>query len=122
MTDAELAAQIAESAGKVLLSIRDSGLFEGKALGRAGDKIANCFIIDALHAQRPGDAILSEESLDTTDRLTHDRVWIVDPLDGTREYCEGRADWAVHIALSIGGSPSLGPPRPAVSRTRSGRS
>lgn len=108
MTDAELAAQIADSAGKILLAIRVSGLLEGKALGVAGDKIANCFILDALRAQRPADAVLSEESVDTTDRLTHDRVWIVDPLDGTREYCEGRADWAVHIALSIEGRPALG--------------
>lgn len=108
MTDAELAAQIAESTGKILLAIRASGLLEGRALGAAGDKIANGFILDALRAQRPGDAILSEESIDTTDRLTHDRVWIVDPLDGTREYCEGRADWAVHIALSIEGRPALG--------------
>ena len=108
MTDAELAAEVARSAGAVLMAIRESGLLEGRALGAAGDKIANCFILDALRAQRPDDAILSEESVDTTERLTRERVWIVDPLDGTREYCEGRADWAVHIALSIAGRPSLG--------------
>jgi 3'(2'), 5'-bisphosphate nucleotidase len=108
MTDAELAAHVAEATGKILLSIRDSGLLEGKALGAAGDRIANSFILDSLRAHRPGDAILSEESIDTTDRLAHERVWIVDPLDGTREYCERRADWAVHIALSIGGRPALG--------------
>jgi 3'(2'), 5'-bisphosphate nucleotidase len=108
MTDAELAAEIARSAGDILLSIRKAGLLEGRALGMAGDKIANHFILDALSAQRPGDAILSEESIDTTERLTHERVWIIDPLDGTREYCEGRADWAVHIALSVGGAPAVG--------------
>lgn len=108
MTDAELAAQVAESAGKILLAIRDSGLLDGRALGAAGDKLANAFIIDALRAQRPDDAILSEESIDTTDRLTHERVWIVDPLDGTREYCERRHDWAVHIALAVNGRPALG--------------
>ena len=108
MTDAELAAEVARSAGAILMAIRESGMMEGRALGGAGDKIANCFILDALRAQRPDDAILSEESVDTTERLTRERVWIVDPLDGTREYCEGRADWAVHIALSIAGRPSLG--------------
>ena len=108
MTDADLAAQIAEGAGAILLAVRATGLIEGKALGAAGDRIANAFILDALKAQRPDDAILSEESVDTTDRLDQERVWIVDPLDGTREYSEGREDWAVHIALAIGGRPALG--------------
>lgn len=108
MTDAELAAKIAEAAGNILMSIRDSDLMQGRALGIAGDKIANHFILDVLRAERPGDAILSEESIDTTERLTHERVWIIDPLDGTREYCEGRADWAVHVALSVRGRPSVG--------------
>ena len=108
MTDAELAARIAEGAGEILLALRDTGLIGGKALGAAGDRAANCFIMDALKAQRPDDGILSEESVDTVERLDKERVWIVDPLDGTREYAEGRADWAVHIALSIGGAPAVG--------------
>ncbi|HEX8257630.1 MAG TPA: 3'(2'),5'-bisphosphate nucleotidase CysQ [Allosphingosinicella sp.] len=108
MTDADLAARIAEGAGAILLAVRAAGLIEGKALGAAGDRIANAFILDALQAQRPDDAVLSEESVDTTDRLEQERVWIVDPLDGTREYSEGREDWAVHIALAIGGRPALG--------------
>jgi 3'(2'), 5'-bisphosphate nucleotidase len=108
MTDADLAARIAEGAGAILLAVRATGLIDGKALGAAGDRIANAFILDALKAQRPDDAILSEESVDTTDRLDQERVWIVDPLDGTREYSEGREDWAVHVALAIGGRPALG--------------
>ena len=108
MTDADLAARIAEGAGEILLAVRATGLIEGKALGAAGDRIANAFILDALKAQRPDDAVLSEESVDTTHRLQQERVWIVDPLDGTREYSEGREDWAVHIALAIGGRPALG--------------
>ncbi|HEV2748354.1 MAG TPA: inositol monophosphatase family protein, partial [Allosphingosinicella sp.] len=108
MTDADLAARIAEDAGAILMAVRDGGLLEGRALGAAGDRLANCFILDALRAQRPDDAILSEESVDTTERLKHERVWIVDPLDGTREYSEGRSDWAVHIALAVGGRPALG--------------
>lgn len=108
MTDGDLAARIAKTAGEILLSVRAGGLIEGRDLGKSGDRIANTFILDALRAQRPDDAILSEESADTDARLTKERVWIVDPLDGTREYSEGRDDWAVHIALAIGGRPALG--------------
>ena len=108
MTDAELAARLAQSTGEMLLAIRNASLLRGPSLGIAGDKIANHFILDVLRAQRPDDGILSEESIDTTERLTQERVWIIDPLDGTREYCEGRADWAVHVALSIKGQPSVG--------------
>ena len=108
MTDLELAEQIAAVAGKLLLALQQSGLFTEKALGKAGDRVANAFIIEALKQQRPGDAILSEEEKDNAERLSAGRVWIVDPLDGTREYGEGRTDWAVHIALSINGSPEIG--------------
>lgn len=108
MNDLELAAKIATEAGGILLRLRASGLFSGKALGKAGDKVANEFILAALRENRPDDAILSEEEKDSAARLSAQRVWIVDPLDGTREYGEGRPDWAVHIALSIGGQPSLG--------------
>lgn len=107
-TDLELAKAIAEGAGKILLDLRASGLFQAKALGKAGDRVANAFIIEALRENRPDDAILSEEEKDSAARLAAERVWIVDPLDGTREYGEGRADWAVHIALAIGGKPAIG--------------
>ena len=108
MTDLELAKVIAEGAGKILLDLRATGLFQAKALGKAGDRVANAFIIEALRENRPDDAILSEEEKDSAARLAAERVWIVDPLDGTREYGEGRADWAVHIALAIGGKPAIG--------------
>lgn len=107
-TDLELAKAIAEGAGKILLDLRASGLFRAKALGKAGDCVANAFIIEALRENRPDDAILSEEEKDSAARLAAERVWIVDPLDGTREYGEGRTDWAVHIALAIGGKPVIG--------------
>jgi len=106
--DAALAAEIATTAGKLLLTLRDSALFEGKAAGKAGDFTANAFILSALAAQRPDDAILSEEEKNDTARCSHARVWVVDPLDGTREYGEGRSDWAVHIALAIDGVPTVG--------------
>ena len=103
MTDAELAARLAEQAGRLLLEVRASGMFAGKALGNAGDKTANEFLVHALRAQRPDDGLLSEESKDTPERLDKSRVWIVDPVDGTREYGEERTDWAVHVALAVDG-------------------
>ena len=99
-TDTELAVSAAQEAGEALLRIRAAGAASADALGRAGDLGANALILDRLHADRPGDAILSEESVDAPVRLTSDRVWIVDPLDGTREFVvAGRTDWAVHVAL-----------------------
>nr|WP_274615752.1 3'(2'),5'-bisphosphate nucleotidase CysQ [Sphingomonas sp. ACRSK] len=106
--DAALARRIAESAGRLLMEIRGSTLFVGKALGKAGDCVANRFILEALAQARPDDAILSEEEQDDAARLSAERVWIVDPLDGTREYSEGRSDWAVHVALSVGGRAAAG--------------
>ncbi len=108
MTDADLAADLAKSAGRILLELRDSGLFAGKALGQAGDQAANEFLVHALREQRPEDGLLSEECKDTEERLSKSRVWIVDPVDGTREYGEGRSDWAVHVALAIDGVASIG--------------
>jgi 3'(2'), 5'-bisphosphate nucleotidase len=108
VTDLELARHIAETAGKILIELQTSGLFDGKSLGKAGDRVANAFIMEALHRQRPDDAVLSEEEQDKPARLAASRVWIVDPLDGTREYGEARTDWAVHVALAIDGAPVLG--------------
>lgn len=108
MTDAELAAHLAEVAGHLLLEVRSSGVFSGKALGKAGDAVANRFLVEALREVRGDDGLLSEEERDSAERLSHKRVWIVDPVDGTREYGEERADWAVHVALAIDGRPALG--------------
>jgi len=108
MTDAELAAHLAEVAGQLLLTTRASGVFADKALGKAGDAVANAFLCHALRAARPEDGLLSEEEKDNEARLTKSRVWIVDPLDGTREYGEERSDWAVHVALAVDGVASVG--------------
>ena len=108
MTDAELAAHRAKIAGNILIEVRDSGMFTGKALGKAGDQTANQFLVSALREQRPDDGLLSEESSDTDERLSKDRVWIVDPVDGTREFREARTDWAVHVALCVNGRPETG--------------
>lgn len=102
--DARFAADIAQEAGALLLALRDEwmagGEFDGKALGKAGDARSNELLLARLAEHRPGDAVLSEESVDSPARLDADRVWIIDPLDGTREYgLAGRPDWAVHVAL-----------------------
>ena len=107
MDDHQLAAQLAEDAGRLLLVLRDSGL-QGAELGLAGDRDANALILDALRDARPEDGLLSEECIDRPDRLHHRRVWIIDPLDGTREYMSGRDDWAVHVALAVDGRPHAG--------------
>ncbi len=108
MDDVELAAQLAHHAGQILLAVRASDMFGEKALGKAGDQTANQFLVHALKAQRPDDGLLSEEEKDNPARLGKERVWIVDPVDGTREYGEARADWAVHVALAINGKPQIG--------------
>lgn len=108
MSDAALAAHLAEIAGRILIDVRDAGVFEGKALGKAGDATANEFLVHALRSARPGDGLLSEEEKDSSERLASERVWIVDPVDGTREYGEKREDWAVHVGLSIGGVATTG--------------
>jgi 3'(2'), 5'-bisphosphate nucleotidase len=144
VSDHELAARLATEAGELLLGVREelagATADERKA---AGDKRSHDFLMAALGAERPGDAVLSEEGADDPIRLRSNRVWIVDPLDGTREFSElGRDDWAVHVALweageLVAGAVALpaqgmtlatptvaypadfdGPPRVVVSRTR----
>jgi 3'(2'), 5'-bisphosphate nucleotidase len=145
MNDAELAAHLADYAGRILLEVRASAIFSDKALGKAGDQTANQFLVHALREVRPEDGLLSEESADDPVRLSRSRVWIVDPLAGTREFAERREDWAVHVALAIDGEAAVGavalprlgctlssdappllpeghlPPRMLVSRTRASR-
>jgi 3'(2'), 5'-bisphosphate nucleotidase len=100
--DHELAADIAREAGELLL-----GLQARQATKDEGDRLSNELILGRLAAARPDDAILSEESKDSPERLTRERVWIIDPLDGTREWGEGRTDWAVHVALAFDGVPRV---------------
>ena len=106
--DTELAAYLAQAAGELVLKTRETSGLTAKELGNAGDQTANQFLIQALAEQRPDDGLLSEESKDTDARLSKSRVWIIDPVDGTREYSEGRSDWAVHVALAIDGEPVIG--------------
>ncbi|MBV8949741.1 MAG: 3'(2'),5'-bisphosphate nucleotidase CysQ [Actinobacteria bacterium] len=142
-SDHEIAAALAAAAGEHLLEVRRCGL-TGADLKAAGDGWSHDFLVRALKEARPDDAVLSEEGVDDAARLDHHRVWIVDPLDGTREFSEpARIDWAVHVALAVDAQvvvgavalPALGvtlstatpptlppvpsrPPRILVSRTR----
>ncbi len=114
--DHELAARLATLAGATLLDLRSSlGFADPRALRDRGDQIAHRQLLDELARLRPDDAVLSEEDDgsrhrdDGADRLSTSRVWIVDPLDGTREFGEqGRSDWAVHVALCTDGEPLVG--------------
>ena len=97
--DDRLARDLAGEAGRLLLALRAEG-GEPAALRKAGDRKSHEFLAARLAELRPQDAVLSEEGRDDLGRLSADRVWIVDPLDGTREFGEpGRTDWAVHVAL-----------------------
>ncbi|MCU1379439.1 MAG: inositol monophosphatase [Acidimicrobiales bacterium] len=141
MNDHAVAATLAEEAGALLLELRLRG---GDDLKAEGDRRSNELLLARLAEVRPKDAVLSEESVDDKDRLETSRVWIIDPVDGTREFSEPpRTDWAVHVALTKDGVPVAGavalpalgvvlhtgtpptlapaaggPPRLAVSRTR----
>lgn len=143
MTDAELAATLASRAGDLLQGLDRAEL--GLKIGAEGDRLANALLVEALRRERPEDGLLSEEEKDSAARLAHARVWIVDPLDGTREYGEDRSDWAVHVGLAVNGVATVGavalpgqgvtlssgtpqplpplqdPPRLLVSRTRPAR-
>ena len=152
--DHELAAELAERSAELLRSLRASGIDDPDELRKQGDRRSHDLLVAQLAARRPADAVLSEEGKEESApaRLGERRVWIVDPLDGTREFGEpDRPDWAVHVALVIDGfpvsgavalpalnevwstarasspdrppaGPRPGPPRLAVSRTRPGPS
>ncbi|MFD6099203.1 3'(2'),5'-bisphosphate nucleotidase CysQ [Nocardiopsis flavescens] len=99
--DHEVARDLATEAGQLLLRLRARhGFAEPDVLRTLGDRTSHEFLFSALGRLRPSDAVLSEEGVDDPARLRARRVWIIDPLDGTREFAEsGRVDWAVHVAL-----------------------
>ena len=119
--DHRLAAELATRTGVLLLELRQeygfdvsdeaggAGPADADLLRAEGDRLAHEFLAEALAEARPDDAVLSEEAPDDRRRLGHRRVWIIDPLDGTRQYGEpGRTDWGVHVALAIDGAPVAG--------------
>jgi 3'(2'), 5'-bisphosphate nucleotidase len=106
--DHALAAAIAGRAGALLLDVRRREGGSGAALGDEGDRRSHEHIAEALRLARPADPVLSEEGAAPERRHGEGRIWIVDPLDGTREFSEGRADFAVHVALVEDGRPVAG--------------
>ena len=110
--DAELATRLAVEAGHVLLGVREELTAGGAPSWQVmdtGDIAAHRFLLKALTEAHPNDAVLSEEGSEDPRRFNTDRVWIVDPLDGTNEFGElGRSDWAVHVALWAGGRLAAG--------------
>ena len=102
-SDAALAARLATAAGELLVRVREELTSDGAYAWQvmdSGDLAAQKYLAQALHEARPDDAVLSEEGAEDPRRFGADRVWIIDPLDGTNEYGEsGRSDWAVHVAL-----------------------
>ena len=109
LDDHQLAEAIATAAGHLLLTVREQFSGDPARLKAEGDLQAHRFIVGQLVEHRPDDGLLSEEGSLDPSRLSKSRVWIVDPLDGTREFSEGdRTDWAVHVALVEDGTATVG--------------
>jgi 3'(2'), 5'-bisphosphate nucleotidase len=115
--DLEFAIAAARAAGERALALRATGRWSGDTLADVGDQAADGFLQGLVRGRYPDDGILSEETADTRSRLSKSRVWIIDPLDGTREYSQVREDWAVHVALTVDGRCAIGavalPSKPA---------
>jgi len=105
--DLAFAIEAAREAGRRVMGLRTERRWEGKLLADVGDQAADGFLQGFIRGRYPDDGLLSEETVDSPERLAKTRTWIVDPLDGTQEYSEGREDWAVHVALTIGGRCAL---------------
>ena len=99
--DLQFAIRAASRAGRILVGLREAGRWEDVVLGDVGDQAADGYLQGLLEGRYPEDGVLSEETADAPDRLGRARVWIVDPLDGTKEFRGRREDWAVHVALTL---------------------
>lgn len=106
--DLDFAIFAARAAGQRALAVRASGRWQDDVLADVGDQAADGFLQGLVQGRYPDDGILSEETADTPSRLAKRRVWIIDPLDGTREFSQLREDWAVHVGLTIDGRCVLG--------------
>lgn len=108
-TRSEFATAIAREAGRRLLELRETGRWEDpKMMGDIGDQAADGYLQGAIFGRYPDDAVLSEETKGDLSRCKNRVAWIVDPLDGTKEYSSGRHDWAVHVGLSVDEKPVIG--------------
>jgi 3'(2'), 5'-bisphosphate nucleotidase len=105
--DLAFAIEAARDAGERVRGLRSSGRWDGAMLADIGDQAADGLLQGLIRGRYPQDGLLSEETADSPARLERERCWIVDPLDGTREFGEGREDWAVHVALTLRGECAL---------------
>ncbi len=106
--DLEFAVMAARAAGERVMALRGSGRWQGSVLADIGDQAADGWLQGLIRGRHPEDGLLSEETADSPERLARSRCWIVDPLDGTREFSDLREDWAVHVALTVDGRCALG--------------
>jgi 3'(2'), 5'-bisphosphate nucleotidase len=106
-SDLAFAVEAAGWAGRRVKALRASGRWSGDMLADVGDQAADALLQGLIRGRYPRDGVLSEETSDSKERLGRERTWIVDPLDGTREFSEGREDFAVHVALTLGGRCAL---------------
>lgn len=105
--DLQFAIETARLAGQRAASLRKLDRWEGKMLADIGDQACDGYVQGALFGRYLEDGVLSEETADSAERLSKDRAWIIDPLDGTREYSQLRDDWAIHVALTYRGECAL---------------
>ena len=106
--DLAFAIEIARFAGDRVLGLSRTGRWEGSMLADIGDQAADGYLQGVIQGRFPDDGILSEETVDTPERLVKERCWIIDPLDGTREFSQLRDDWGVHVALTLNKACAIG--------------
>lgn len=107
LTDDDLAAYLATGIGDIVRGTRAGGLLHGRSLARVANDVAQNWTDEVLSAHRPHDGTLSEGVSDDRSRLDRSRVWIIDVIDGSKEFSTGRSDWSVHVALVVDGDPTV---------------
>lgn len=107
MDDDDLANHLATGIGDIVRGTRAGGLLQGRSLARVANEVAQNWTDEVLAVHRPDDGTLSEGVADNLSRLEKSRVWIIDVIDGTKEFSTGRSDWSVHVALTVDGQPTV---------------
>lgn len=107
LDDDDLAYYLATGIGDIVRGTRAGGLLQGRSLARVANEVAQNWTDEVLSVHRPEDGTLSEGVFDNPARLDKSRVWIIDVIDGTKEFSTGRSDWSVHVALVVDGQPAL---------------
>ena len=108
LDDQDLAFFLATGIGEIARGTRAGGLLQGRELAQVANQVAQVWVDRVLEVHRPGDAMLSEDAADELSRTTSARVWVIDVIDGSKEFSTGREDWSVHVALVVEGVPGAG--------------